>query len=400
MLSLIKEYNIKQLKDYLDENGGVRVYRDNLRINEYGEAGNDWLSLDIRRVNTPGKRISNNIILAVINLNRENSSDLIEKTNREGFVENEAYNDFKAAILYTLDIVERLRQVDKAELRDKYNPTEKAEPVLHLTGELRAYVEKQIKDKTIKDKIEDYIDLIEKDYRTINDILLTSAGAGLTLGMGIHEIEKLIKSLVRAAKGEEISENVSDLIKDIQTTVNNYLDLLRQTDKEKYSIKNLIGSALANLNFRLNFHSVEVIRDFEDFNSEPTIECSRRFFLSAFVNIIDNSIYWLERKKVKLDKVNEVFNKKILMKLYEEKSGSLSLLIADNGNGFTLPTEHITKPFITAKKEGMGLGLHIASQILKVLKSSIIFPEKGDYDIPEEFANGAKMILQFNTTEL
>lgn len=32
---------------YLDENGGVRVFRDGVRIYDYGEQGNDWLGLDI-----------------------------------------------------------------------------------------------------------------------------------------------------------------------------------------------------------------------------------------------------------------------------------------------------------------------------------------------------------------
>ena len=45
------------LKEYLDTNGGVRVYRDGLRVYDYGEVGNDWLNLDIRRVNQPGKNL-------------------------------------------------------------------------------------------------------------------------------------------------------------------------------------------------------------------------------------------------------------------------------------------------------------------------------------------------------
>lgn len=44
-------------KEYLDMNGGIRVYRDGLRVYDYGEVGNDWLNLDIRRVNQPGKNL-------------------------------------------------------------------------------------------------------------------------------------------------------------------------------------------------------------------------------------------------------------------------------------------------------------------------------------------------------
>lgn len=60
-------------------NGGIRVYRDGLRVYDYGEVGNDWLNLDIRRVNQPGKKLSNNIILGAISLDRASSKSLIEK---------------------------------------------------------------------------------------------------------------------------------------------------------------------------------------------------------------------------------------------------------------------------------------------------------------------------------
>ena len=46
--------------------------------------------------------------------------DLIEKTNREGFVENGAYEAFKNSILHTLEIIEILRYSDKQKLREIY----------------------------------------------------------------------------------------------------------------------------------------------------------------------------------------------------------------------------------------------------------------------------------------
>lgn len=398
ILGLIEEQKVNQIKKYLNENGGIRVYRDNLRINEYGETNNDWLSLDLRRVNVPAKRISNNIVLSVINIKREDSSSLIEKTNREGFVENEAYNDFKAAILYTIGLVEKLRQVDKAELREKYSPSEQDEPVLHLTNELKLYIEKNVKDEKVREKIKTYIDEIEEDYDEINKILLTSAGAGLTLGVGVHEIEKLIKELVSVAKSEHVSDKINDLVKDIQTTVNNYLDLLKQTDGDIFPIKKLIKNALSNVEYRLKVHKIGVVRKYDEHSDDISIECSKRFFLSGVLNVLDNSIYWLEKKKKSLSKVSQEFDKKIYIDLFHDsKRGAVYVIIADNGNGFTLPTSKIVAPFITAKDEGMGLGLHITNQILKVMKAQLIFPEKGEFDIPIEFQNGALIAFKFKT---
>jgi hypothetical protein len=78
--------DIKGLKDYLDENGGIRIYRDGIRVYDFGEPGNDWLNLDLRRVNTPTARTSNNQILGTLRLVATASNDLREKTNREGFI--------------------------------------------------------------------------------------------------------------------------------------------------------------------------------------------------------------------------------------------------------------------------------------------------------------------------
>ena len=72
---------VQLLTGYLDDTGGVRVYRDGIRVYNGGEQGDDWLGLDLRRVNIPTRRISRNIILGAVHLSLEQSSGLIEKTN-------------------------------------------------------------------------------------------------------------------------------------------------------------------------------------------------------------------------------------------------------------------------------------------------------------------------------
>ena len=76
------------IERFLDQNGGVRIYRDDMRVYNYGESDDDWLSLDLRRVNSPTRNISRNIVIGTVNLRLETSLQLQEKTNREGFVAN------------------------------------------------------------------------------------------------------------------------------------------------------------------------------------------------------------------------------------------------------------------------------------------------------------------------
>lgn len=382
------------LKEYLDEQGGVRVYRDGIRINEYGEKGNDFLNLDIRRVNKPSLRVSNNIILAAVELKSEESTALVEKTNREGFVENEAYYDFRDAILNVIDRIELLRFQDKDLIRLKYNPTEKEEPVLNRLGKLKALIEKRIHDEKLKDEINQHLIKIEEQYNFINDVLLTSAGAGLTLGFGVHEVQKVISELKLAILKGDIPQKVTDLVKHLDKLIDNYTDLLKQKDIEKENIIDLINGAIFNIEYRLDAHQIILDKSYLKYSGAKHLTCSRRLILSSIINIIDNSIYWLEKKKKKLHESNEIFEKKIFIDLIRHKMGNLEIILADNGFGFDLPTNQITKPFITSKKDGMGLGLHIVNEIMKTQGGQLYFPEYEEYEIPVEFKTGAITILK------
>ena len=83
----------------------------------YGEPGDDWLGLDLRRVNTPTRNLSRNIVVGAIDLSLESSGGLNEKTNREGFVENGAYTRFKQIILGAISLLEVERKIDKDNIR-------------------------------------------------------------------------------------------------------------------------------------------------------------------------------------------------------------------------------------------------------------------------------------------
>ncbi len=109
---------IKLIKDFLDENGGIRVYRDGIRVYDYGERSNDWLGLDLHRVNNPTKGLSRNIVVGHISLTQELSSALVEKSNREGFIENSAYERFRRIVLGAIEPLLREREVDRKSIRE------------------------------------------------------------------------------------------------------------------------------------------------------------------------------------------------------------------------------------------------------------------------------------------
>lgn len=394
ILELYSFPGLNLLKEYLDEQGGVRVYREGIRINEYGEQGNDWLNLDSRRVNEPTRKISNNIILSVIDLKREFSKALEEKTNREGFIENEAFHDFKTAILHVMQLVEKLREIDKSEIRSKYGQKELAEPVIHHLGVLKELIDEKIIDSEDNSQITKQIEKVEKDYLRIQETLLTSAGAGLTLAIGLHEIEKVVAEVNALILVENVPEKIKQLVKRIDMLMENYSTILRSDGNDQNEISKLIDISLFNIEYRLLKHNVKVITPYRDITTPLLGKCSKRFLLGAIINILDNSIHWLHVKEVKIEKSGVHFKKEIFIDVIDDKMGYYNILIADNGTGFSIPTSQLTHPFITTKIYGMGLGLHIVSLLMKSQGGSVIFPDHRDFDIPKEFWMGAFIVLK------
>ena len=162
------------IKSYLKENGGVRVYRDDVRIYDYGERDNDWLGIDLKRVHRIGGNVSNNIILGSVKLKRSQSFGLKEKTNREGFIENDSYVALVNAVDYALSLIVRERNVDKALLTTLYKKDRVIEPVLSDLNDVIELVENKIPEKEIKDEILKYLYRINEQYKEVKEVLIKS----------------------------------------------------------------------------------------------------------------------------------------------------------------------------------------------------------------------------------
>ncbi len=377
----------KGFKKYLDENGGVRVFRDNMRVMDYGEAGNDWLDLGGRRVNLPTKRISNNIILAAVYLDREESTDLIEKANREGFVENEAYTTLFYAIRFAIDRFESLRKTDKDLLRKYCGAKSTSEPVITNITELKNIVEQNVKDQSVANEIYRYLDRIEEEYESITNSLIKSAGAGLNLTIVIHQIEKIIKE-IKAMLQRKASFNVlEERVKTLSKLVEGYSILVKSSEKKIRNLKGIVEQCVFNIEFRLDAHKICLEPEFRNKKSNLDALCSEDHVLNALMNLFDNSIWWLGYSKTK--------NPKIYLDISDALPGYVSIVIADNGPGFSKSTEEIIKPFVTDKPGGMGIGLHLTNQIMESLGGKLLFPELDIYDIPKAFEDGAIIALAF-----
>jgi len=362
------------LREYLNENGGIRVYRDGIRVYDYG-IEHDWLGIDLKRVGRVGGKISNNIVLGAVKLNRKESIDLKEKTNREGFVENDAYFALVDAVNFALDKIVLERNIDKNRLKELYKKHKISEPVLSDLEEVKELVEKKVKDKEIKEDIVRFLERINKQYKEVKEVLIRSANAGLNLGIVIHEIEKLIFGLSGAIKNNDI-QKVRLIAEQLEKIVQSFSVMIKSSKIKYESLSSIVKSAIDTFYFRFKDHNIELYTNYDKVDYKAYFAKSEA--ISVLANLLDNAIFWLSYTKEN--------NRKVSVFLTDQIEGYYSIVVSDNGPGFGISPEDAVKPFITAKPHsiGSGLGLHIADELMKAMKGKLLFLTENDIKFPNE----------------
>jgi Histidine kinase-, DNA gyrase B-, and HSP90-like ATPase len=87
--------DIDGFRETLDEFGGVKLYRDGMRVTGIGDPGTDWLQLDAMRVNSPTLIPSTNQIVGMVRITAEQNSGIVDTTTREGIIGGKPFNDLR-----------------------------------------------------------------------------------------------------------------------------------------------------------------------------------------------------------------------------------------------------------------------------------------------------------------
>ena len=85
------------------------------------------------------------------------------------------------------------------------------------------------------------------------------------------------------------------------------------------------------------------------------VSCTDAVLMQSFINLLDNSLYWLTN-------CDGITSPQITICINADKK---QVVFADNGPGITSENApYIFDPFFSTKKDGRGLGLYIAKQLL------------------------------------
>ena len=123
-------------KTWLDEFGGIKIYRDNFAVRPYGELNSrafDWLALGKRVALSPvaasrkGWKVSPQNLAGTVMISRFDNARLNDQTNREGIIENEYFAEFRTVILRIIEEFEDDRSLIHYNLNELYKQKNKSE---------------------------------------------------------------------------------------------------------------------------------------------------------------------------------------------------------------------------------------------------------------------------------
>lgn len=373
-------------KTVLKEHSGIKVYKGDMRVFDYGEKGNDWLGIDLERIQNK-EWFSNNQNIGYIYIDPEQSISLIEKTNREGFIHNKTFDLFYIVLRYLLTEFKNTRLSDRRRwLNFNRGVTEKKFET-RITS-FRELVESSEMDTTEKkEKLILEAQKLEEKYEEDTKVLMIPAGVGMTASVALHEIEKLVPRMEETIQYEFLDKDlITNQIAELRVYTEGIISVLRKGGSEKTDINKAIHRAVNNYERKLKDRRITDILEL-DVNIE-NLKVEKRFFITIIMNLVDNSIYWLDT----------VYRESpsIFIKSFLDKDVPV-VIVADNGPGFKDDISDIITPFFSRKNDGIGIGLYLVDTIMmKYGKFDIVTESEAEsYGIPKEY-NGAIVKLVFN----
>jgi signal transduction histidine kinase len=319
----------------------------------------------------------------------------LEKTNREGFVENNEYEQFQRIVLGALGTLEAERQIDKERIRElTRNPHEPSAlpPVVRPIAELR----RELDRRGLRRDLEPYVARIEHDYTSMQETLLSAGMSGLNLAVIFHEVERGVRMLHRiTADGTAAPDIAARHARDLMHLLEGFSALLRRDSRSTQTARSLLMAARQFNTLRFQFHRVRLLcplLERDDVGFEASFSFS--LVLGALNNLIDNSLYWLRVRWP--EAAADPTPRRLYVGVSNEYEAGPAIVVADNGPGFQDdPPDLLVRPFFTRKPNGMGLGLYYSTLAMQLNGGTLVIPRRDEIELPSEF-DGATVALVFN----
>jgi signal transduction histidine kinase len=369
---------IRDIRRDLDAIAGINIYRDGFRVLPYGEPRDDWLRLDLRRVQNPTLRLSNNQIHGVVSITADGNPDLRDQSNREGLDENQAIADLRDVLSDTLARLEQLRYAARPRAA---KPGEKPIGGLFSAFDLGP-LEKHLAKTSPEDKIavallkqtEKAFDGQLKEIQTVLSRYQRLTTLGQLIDHMLHEGRQPIASInneaflgTKDATKLQLSNSVDgsrllgrfSLIRkqgDILATAFRRMEPFggrRRGRPAQLYLEDIIKDAFDV--FELDINKLAVRVDLP--TTQTLVRVDPAEIQEVVINLLQNSLHWLEG--VEKDR------RSILVTVFRQDEENLEIYFSDSGPGVPMQNrELIFDPYFSTRSEGVGLGLAIVGEIV------------------------------------
>lgn len=379
-----------EVRTWLSQFGGVHLYHNGLRVGPYGNVGNDWLEMNLRRARSPEERPSTNNSIGRIGVD-DLATTMVQKTDRSGFIEDRAFEELKAFAQDSLDWMAR-RRMEAAEARRSTervitaSRSDKAKEDVHKAIES---IPKKVR-KSVEEAFSSYNRSREREVNALKrevQLYRTLSTAGITAAIFAHEsagnpikvITNSIRTVERRAT-EALGSRYTELLKKPVDGIANAIASLSvlgtatlrllQHEKRRASrvdIHDVINRAVDTLNPFLQARQITIKRTF--CAGSPYLRATEAAVESIIANLLNNSIVALEQS---LRNHREI-------SIFTELNDSTAMIkIADNGPGIEgISLRDIWLPGETTRPNGTGLGLTIVRDATRDMGGSVEAVEHG-----------------------
>lgn len=366
--------SLRDVQTWLGEFGGVALYVNDIRVPPYGDAGNDWLDMNLRRTQSPEERPSTNTAIGRIRV-WDDERRLVAKTDRSGIIDSREFVELRYAATDALDWMAR-RRLDVAERRRRATRASKERSSSRSQEDVEEAINRvriEIGEPAgLEQAFQGYVAARDREVERMREevqLYRTLSTAGISAATFAHEsvggplkiLSDALPSLQRRLEGywDSLPANIAEPLHFIQFGTESLGALgastlsLVERDKRRrgrveiHEVAKGVAEAYRpfveahDAKFELQLDSV----------SNPHLQGSIAAVESIIVNLLTNSLVAIPKSTRSPRLVR-------LMTVVEE--GQLILSVSDTGSGIDEHgVDEIWLPGVTSRPQGSGLGLTI-----------------------------------------
>lgn len=400
--------SLRDLREFLDRNAGVRIYRDMVRVKPYGDPTSpdaDWLGLGERKIRDPAGvrrssfKIAPNQLVGAVFAGRDSTPNLEDSASREGLIDNDAFRQLRVVLMRCVNLIEgKYHELNRDKPRQGSKASKAKAAVKMLTGNLSSLsVELAgLQDRVSSEigheveAVQEQIQLIleqaesaKKDIEEIadqNTVFRGLATVGIASAIFGHEtsfavtqaagkviIAKKVlsndppevkKAIERLGQAQEYMSSVASWGKFALGRVNK-----DKRQRRRVSVSNLVNAILDELEGLITESDIELRRAVAGEIEARTFPMDVE---AVLINYLTNAYHEVKRHNAK---------RVIRVRLSQKKNGSregFEISVADSGGG--IPHEYVesiweplfsTKTDARGKATGTGLGLSIVKSAVE-----------------------------------